>query len=241
MEVFDQRGPAAEVRRGRDQPDGATSAACPSTSARSTSAHFGVDGIPQSRTEAVLEAWAVELGADIRRGHEVVGDRPGPPTASTSRSAAPTARARCAPPTWSAATAAAARSAGWPASTSPAPTRPVEMYLADVTDCEIAPAARSARRLPGGMVMAAPLGGRRHPVIVCERGAPPAAARPADLRGGRRRPGSGSPARTSRTADAGVGQLLHRRHPPGHRVPQGPGAAGRRRRPHPPARPAARA
>lgn len=31
-------------------------------------AHFGARGIPQSQTEAVLEAWALERGADIRRG-----------------------------------------------------------------------------------------------------------------------------------------------------------------------------
>jgi bifunctional hydroxylase/dehydrase len=31
-------------------------------------AHFGARGIPQSQTEAVLEGWAGELGADIRRG-----------------------------------------------------------------------------------------------------------------------------------------------------------------------------
>ncbi|QKW05003.1 FAD-dependent monooxygenase [Streptomyces sp. NA04227] len=32
-------------------------------------AHFGARGIPQSTTEAILEQWALELGADIRRGH----------------------------------------------------------------------------------------------------------------------------------------------------------------------------
>ncbi|MFF3140895.1 FAD-dependent monooxygenase, partial [Streptomyces sp. NPDC057927] len=33
-------------------------------------AHFGARGVPQSQTEAVLEEWAGELGADIRRGWE---------------------------------------------------------------------------------------------------------------------------------------------------------------------------
>ncbi|MEU1409618.1 FAD-dependent monooxygenase [Streptomyces sp. NPDC005728] len=33
-------------------------------------ANFGARGIPQSQTEAVLEEWARELGANIRRGHE---------------------------------------------------------------------------------------------------------------------------------------------------------------------------
>ncbi|MEV0741818.1 FAD-dependent monooxygenase [Streptomyces sp. NPDC050549] len=35
--------------------------------------NFGVRGVPQSRTEAILHKWAVGLGADVRRGHEVVG------------------------------------------------------------------------------------------------------------------------------------------------------------------------
>ncbi|MGW1767029.1 FAD-dependent monooxygenase [Streptomyces sp. NPDC002073] len=35
--------------------------------------NFGVRGVPQSRTEAILNGWATRLGADIRRGHEVTG------------------------------------------------------------------------------------------------------------------------------------------------------------------------
>ncbi|MEV0660654.1 FAD-dependent monooxygenase [Actinomadura luteofluorescens] len=34
---------------------------------------YGVRGIPQSRTEAILAAWATELGAEVRRRHEVTG------------------------------------------------------------------------------------------------------------------------------------------------------------------------
>ncbi|MFD0319275.1 FAD-dependent monooxygenase [Streptomyces flavalbus] len=33
-------------------------------------AHFGARGIPQAQTEAILEAWALERGAEIRRGHK---------------------------------------------------------------------------------------------------------------------------------------------------------------------------
>ncbi|KOV57735.1 FAD-dependent monooxygenase [Streptomyces sp. MMG1121] len=36
-------------------------------------ANFGARGIPQSQSEAVLEAWAGELGADIRRGRSFLG------------------------------------------------------------------------------------------------------------------------------------------------------------------------
>ncbi|MEU9284416.1 FAD-dependent monooxygenase [Streptomyces sp. NPDC048275] len=35
--------------------------------------NFGVRGVPQSRTEAIITKWATGLGADIRRGHEVIG------------------------------------------------------------------------------------------------------------------------------------------------------------------------
>ncbi|MET7436185.1 FAD-dependent monooxygenase, partial [Streptomyces flaveolus] len=35
--------------------------------------NFGVRGVPQSRTEAIVDKWAVGLGADVRRGHEVIG------------------------------------------------------------------------------------------------------------------------------------------------------------------------
>ncbi|MEU8590489.1 FAD-dependent monooxygenase [Streptomyces sp. NPDC048664] len=35
--------------------------------------NFGVRGVPQSRTEAIIDKWATGLGADIRRGHELVG------------------------------------------------------------------------------------------------------------------------------------------------------------------------
>jgi bifunctional hydroxylase/dehydrase len=35
--------------------------------------HFGVRGVPQSLTESILTKWAVGLGAEIHRGHEVIG------------------------------------------------------------------------------------------------------------------------------------------------------------------------
>src|SRR5882757_109774 len=35
-------------------------------------AHQAAKSVPQSQTEAVLEAWVEELGADLRRGHEAV-------------------------------------------------------------------------------------------------------------------------------------------------------------------------
>jgi bifunctional hydroxylase/dehydrase len=35
--------------------------------------HFGVRGVPQSLTESILARWCTGLGAQIRRGHEVIG------------------------------------------------------------------------------------------------------------------------------------------------------------------------
>ena len=37
--------------------------------------HFGARGIPQYRVEKVLEEWARELGAQVRRGHRLVALR----------------------------------------------------------------------------------------------------------------------------------------------------------------------
>ena len=91
-------------------------------------AHFGARGIPQGRTEAVLEGWAARTG---RRHPARLGVRrarrrlPGRRRTSRSPSVRPTAtRSGCAPRTWWAATAGQPRSARRPASTSPAPTPP---------------------------------------------------------------------------------------------------------------------
>jgi len=76
--------------------------------------NFGVRGVPQSVTEAILARWATGLGAEVRRGWKL------------TRRSSPRrpARAACVPPTWWAATARAAPSAPWPASSSPVSTRP---------------------------------------------------------------------------------------------------------------------
>src|SRR6266704_2454980 len=37
--------------------------------------HFGVRGVPQNQVEQVLEDWARELGASVRRGYEVTALR----------------------------------------------------------------------------------------------------------------------------------------------------------------------
>lgn len=84
--------------------------------------NFGVRGVPQSFTEAVLARWATGLGAEIRRGWELTALAAGDDGVETEF--ATPARAACVPPTWWAVTARAAPSAPRPASSSPASTRP---------------------------------------------------------------------------------------------------------------------
>ncbi|MFE4817980.1 FAD-dependent monooxygenase [Streptomyces sp. NPDC056704] len=135
-------------------------------------AHFGARGVPQSQTEAVLEEWAGELGADIRRGWEFLAlEQDG--TGVTVTVAAPDGER----------TLRAAYLVGADGGHSPVrkaagfdfPGTPATrgMYLADVVGCGIPPRFLG-ERLPGGMVMAAPLKEGVDRIIVCEHGTPPA-------------------------------------------------------------------
>jgi 2-polyprenyl-6-methoxyphenol hydroxylase-like FAD-dependent oxidoreductase len=74
--------------------------------------------VPQRRIEQVLQERALELGVEIRRGHELTGfDQ------DAARSRGRTARTSWRPSTSSAPTAATVSPASWPASTSPASRR----------------------------------------------------------------------------------------------------------------------
>ncbi|MEU0743263.1 FAD-dependent monooxygenase [Streptomyces sp. NPDC006134] len=80
MEVFDQRGLLPRFGRGptlETSPVGHFGGVRFDYSVLE-GAHFGARDIPQSQTEAVLERWATELGADIRRGWEFQGLDLGP-------------------------------------------------------------------------------------------------------------------------------------------------------------------
>ncbi|MEV6063017.1 FAD-dependent monooxygenase [Nocardia asteroides] len=124
--------------------------------------------VPQSTTEAVLEGWARELGADIRRGHEVVGldsDTEGvtvhlaghPPLRAGYLVGADGGRS------------VVRKAAGFDFPGTPATT---ELLLADVRGVEIAP-RMIGQQVPGGMVISARLPDGTHRVIVGERGAAP--------------------------------------------------------------------
>lgn len=170
MEAFDQRG--LLPRFGEIE--------------TSTQGHFGglpVDfgvlegalqaakSVPQSATESILEAWAVELGADIRRGQEFVSLRDegdavdvvirGPRGEQRLRTAyvvgCDGGRSRV------------RKAAGFDF---PGSAATMEMYLADIRGVELEP-RMIGETVPGGMVMVGPLGDGVSRIIVCERGTPP--------------------------------------------------------------------
>ncbi|MFD9904251.1 FAD-dependent monooxygenase [Streptomyces sp. NPDC059063] len=133
--------------------------------------HFGARGIPQYRTESILFEWAVEQGADIRRGHEVTGlavsedvvgvDVQGPDGAQRLRASYVVA---C-----DGGHSTVRRLAGFEF---PGTDATREMLLADVVGCGLR-ARPIGEKLPRGMVMSAPVGDGVDRIIVCEQGAPP--------------------------------------------------------------------
>ncbi|MFG2668431.1 FAD-dependent monooxygenase [Streptomyces sp. NPDC048387] len=170
METFDQRGILA--RFGDVE--------------RSTLGHFGglpldfgvLDGacqaaktVPQSVTETHLEEWAAGLGADIRRGQEVLSvhddgegvdvEVRGPDGTRTLRTA------------WlvgcDGGRSTVRKAAGFDF---PGTAATMEMFLADIRGIELKP-RMIGETLPGGMVMVGPLPGGTTRIVVCERGRPP--------------------------------------------------------------------
>jgi bifunctional hydroxylase/dehydrase len=132
--------------------------------------HFGARGIPQSQTEAVLERWAVGLGADIRRGWAFTGLTDHGDHVEVTVSTAEGDRRLTAG--WlvgcDGGHSLVRKAAGFDFPGTPA-TR--GMYLADVVGCGLQPRFLG-EKLPNGMVMAAPLGEGVDRVIVCPHGAP---------------------------------------------------------------------
>ncbi|MFG2622102.1 FAD-dependent monooxygenase [Streptomyces sp. NPDC048507] len=170
LETFDQRGILA--RFGEIE--------------RSTLGHFGglpldfgiLDGacqaaktVPQSVTETHLEDWATGLGADIRRGHEVLAvhdDGEGVDVEVRGPGGPHTLRAA-----WlvgcDGGRSTVRKAAGFDF---PGSAATMEMYLADIKGVELKP-RMIGETLPGGMVMVGPLPGGTTRIVVCERGTPP--------------------------------------------------------------------
>jgi bifunctional hydroxylase/dehydrase len=130
---------------------------------------YGARGKPQSLTEAVLAGWSAELGAQVRRGHEVTGlvqDPDGVDADIATPEGLQRIRARyVAGCDGGRSTIRKLTGVDFPG------TDPViEMWFADVAGCLLRPRF-SGERVPGGMVMVLPLGGDVNRVVVYERGA----------------------------------------------------------------------
>ncbi|MFC7265992.1 FAD-dependent monooxygenase [Streptomyces lutosisoli] len=170
MEVFDQRGLLSRFG------DVTTSnvghfGGLPVDFAVLEGAHQAAKSVPQSQTESVLEAWVKELGADLRRGHEVVELTNGPDAVEVEvkgPDGSQTLRARylvgC-----DGGRSLVRKSAGFDF---PGTAATLEMFLADVKGLEIEP-SMIGTTYPGGMVMVGPLPGGVTRLILCERGIPP--------------------------------------------------------------------
>ncbi|MET7648855.1 FAD-dependent monooxygenase [Streptomyces sp. NPDC005426] len=170
MEVFDQRG----LLRRLGAYDTATMGhfgGVPIDMTVLGAAHEAAKTVPQSVTEEALEAWAGELGADIRRGHEFVayedtGDgvtvtvrHPGGQERIEARYLVGCDGGR----------SAVRKAAGFDF---PGTAATTEMLLADLRGVELEP-RMTGEHLTGGFVMVARLAGGIHRVIVGEHGVEP--------------------------------------------------------------------
>ncbi|GAA2062575.1 MULTISPECIES: FAD-dependent monooxygenase [Streptomyces] len=172
MEVFDQRGLLHRLG-----PMGTSNAGhfggLPVDFGVLDSIHQAAKTVPQSDTETMLENWARSLGADIRRGHELVDlhDHGGhvevralDPQGAESTLTAPYL-VGC-----DGGRSTVRKTAGFDF---PGTEATVEMYLADIRGVDLEPRL-IGETYPGGMVMSGPLGNRGVTrIIVCERGTPP--------------------------------------------------------------------
>ncbi|MFI8829088.1 FAD-dependent monooxygenase [Streptomyces sp. NPDC053431] len=133
--------------------------------------HEAAKTVPQSVTEEALEAWAGELGADIRRGHEFVSyEEKGDGVTVTVRHAdgEETLRARylvgC-----DGGRSTVRKAAGFDF---PGTAATTEMLLADLRGVDLEP-RMTGEHIDGGFVMVAKLPGGIHRIIVGEHGVPP--------------------------------------------------------------------
>ncbi|WP_304452779.1 FAD-dependent monooxygenase [Nocardiopsis sp. YSL2] len=133
-------------------------------------AHFGARGVPQSTTEQVLQDWALDLGARVERGWEVVDvDDHGDSVETTlatpegERVMSSAYLVGCDGGQSTVRKAVGIDFPGTPATRG--------MYLADVVGGDLE-TRFLGERLPGGMVMAAPLREGIDRIIVAEHGTP---------------------------------------------------------------------
>ncbi|SDZ29271.1 bifunctional hydroxylase/dehydrase [Amycolatopsis xylanica] len=166
MEVFDQRGILPLFGKLKTSPGGHFGG-LPVDFGVLDGAHHGAYGVTQARTEAVLTQWATSLGADIRRGQEVVWlseADDGVEVETTSGKLRAEYVVGCDGGRSLVRTLAGIGFEGREA------TR--ELMLADVEGCALEP-RMIGRSLPLGMVIVGPISEGVDRVILCERGAPP--------------------------------------------------------------------
>lgn len=133
--------------------------------------HFGARGVPQYQIERMLEEWATELGAVILRGHDVVAIRQ-TDDGVVAVADGPGGRAEYAADYLVGCDGGRSTIRHLGGFEFPGSDATREMYLADVVGRKIRPRF-IGERVPGGMVMSAPLEADVDRIIVCENGTPP--------------------------------------------------------------------
>jgi bifunctional hydroxylase/dehydrase len=132
---------------------------------------YGAKGVPQSLTVAILEEWARELGADIRRGWEADGFEAGGGgvTVDVTGPAGPARLAASYLVGCDGGRSMVRKRAGIPF---PGYDAEIEMSFAELTGCHVRPRP-NGERVPGGMVLAFQQEGGVYRVTYYERGAVP--------------------------------------------------------------------
>jgi bifunctional hydroxylase/dehydrase len=167
MEVFDQRGLLPRFGNPESSSLGHFGGV-PLDFSVLGNAHLANRTVPQSQTETVLEQWAVELGADVRRGYNVRAVRPdedgvdvevaGPDgTVETLRCAY---LVGC-----DGGRSAVRKQCGFDF---PGVEGTLEMFQVDLKGVEIQP-REIGQKVPGGMVMGGPLADGVFRITICER------------------------------------------------------------------------
>ncbi len=170
MEVLDQRGLLRRLGAYQTSPMGHFGG-LPLDMSILEAHHEAARTVPQSVTEAALEAWAAELGARIWRGHELLGlDDAGDCVTVTARGPAGESKLQAGYLVGCDGGRSTVRGAA--GFDFPGTDATTEMLLADLRGVELDP-RMTGQQVGGGFVMVARLAGGIHRVIVGERGIPP--------------------------------------------------------------------
>jgi bifunctional hydroxylase/dehydrase len=174
MEVFDQRGLLSRLGEIKTSTVGHYGG-LPLDFGVVKGAHWGGKDVPQARTEEMLAEWVTEQGADVRRGHEVIGlvqhdnevevEVDGPAGQYRLRASY---LAGC-----DGGRSMVRKLAGFDF---PGTSADLEMFIADVKGADIKPRWSGETR-PNGMVMAGPLNDEITRIVVCEKDNKPAGRR----------------------------------------------------------------